>query len=181
MASGDNVDVIEVVETTNLPGSTTRPAVDHLRPDQSTAEEDCECALMPRLLMLPSSPLYPSPFLCVSLVPARRDPNLQRDHECAASDIPSSLPCPGTILFAIIGRNTLVSCLIDPRNIGFFAHECGRSKIAEKSVVSRSDSSLMGVTRPRKRKHVGIRVVVRRGTLSSPVKRHIADFDCKSK
>ncbi|KAL6427210.1 hypothetical protein ACFW04_008669 [Cataglyphis niger] len=40
MASGDNVDVIEVVETTNLPGSATRPAVDHLRPDQSTAEED---------------------------------------------------------------------------------------------------------------------------------------------
>ncbi|XP_070165218.1 phosphatidylinositol 4-phosphate 5-kinase type-1 alpha isoform X12 [Polyergus mexicanus] len=40
MASGDNVDVIEVVETTSFPGSATQPAVDHLRPDQSTAEED---------------------------------------------------------------------------------------------------------------------------------------------
>ncbi|XP_072753042.1 phosphatidylinositol 4-phosphate 5-kinase type-1 sktl isoform X3 [Anoplolepis gracilipes] len=40
MASGDNVDVIEVVETTSFPGSATQPAVDHLRPDQSTTEED---------------------------------------------------------------------------------------------------------------------------------------------
>ncbi|XP_011250580.1 phosphatidylinositol 4-phosphate 5-kinase type-1 alpha isoform X9 [Camponotus floridanus] len=40
MASGDNVDVIEVVETTSFPGSASQPTVDHLRPDQSTAEED---------------------------------------------------------------------------------------------------------------------------------------------
>ncbi|XP_029167025.1 phosphatidylinositol 4-phosphate 5-kinase type-1 alpha-like isoform X8 [Nylanderia fulva] len=41
MASGDNVDMIEVVESsTSFPGSATQPAMDHLRPDQSTAEED---------------------------------------------------------------------------------------------------------------------------------------------
>lgn len=40
MASGDNVDVIEVVET-SFPVP-VQPAVDHLRPEQSTIEEDCE-------------------------------------------------------------------------------------------------------------------------------------------
>ncbi|XP_071653781.1 uncharacterized protein Pip5k59b isoform X1 [Temnothorax longispinosus] len=39
MASGDNVDVIEVVETTSFPVP-TQPAVDHLRPEQSIVEED---------------------------------------------------------------------------------------------------------------------------------------------
>ncbi|XP_071554058.1 phosphatidylinositol 4-phosphate 5-kinase type-1 sktl isoform X7 [Temnothorax nylanderi] len=39
MASGDNVDVIEVVETTSFPVP-AQPAVDHLRPEQSTVEED---------------------------------------------------------------------------------------------------------------------------------------------
>lgn len=54
MASGDNVDVIEVVETTSFPGP-AQPAVDHLRPDQSI-EEDCEspvlrglCVPLPRM------------------------------------------------------------------------------------------------------------------------------------
>lgn len=41
MASGDNVDVIEVVETTSFPVP-ERPAMDHLRPEQSAVEEDCE-------------------------------------------------------------------------------------------------------------------------------------------
>lgn len=41
MASGDNVDVIEVVETTSFPVP-AQPTVDHLRPEQSTIEEDCE-------------------------------------------------------------------------------------------------------------------------------------------
>jgi len=41
MASGDNVDVIEVVETTSFPVP-AQPAVDHLKPEQSTVEEDCE-------------------------------------------------------------------------------------------------------------------------------------------
>ncbi|XP_011632227.1 phosphatidylinositol 4-phosphate 5-kinase type-1 alpha isoform X11 [Pogonomyrmex barbatus] len=40
MASGDNVDVIEVVETTSLPVPATQPVVDHLKPEQSTIEED---------------------------------------------------------------------------------------------------------------------------------------------
>ncbi|XP_018403700.1 PREDICTED: phosphatidylinositol 4-phosphate 5-kinase type-1 alpha-like isoform X9 [Cyphomyrmex costatus] len=39
MASGDNVDVIEVVETTSFPVP-AQPTVDHLRPEQSTVEED---------------------------------------------------------------------------------------------------------------------------------------------
>ncbi|XP_067211255.1 phosphatidylinositol 4-phosphate 5-kinase type-1 beta isoform X3 [Linepithema humile] len=39
MASGDNVDVIEVVETTSFPGP-AQPTVDHLRPDQAIVEED---------------------------------------------------------------------------------------------------------------------------------------------
>ncbi|XP_024891134.1 phosphatidylinositol 4-phosphate 5-kinase type-1 alpha isoform X11 [Temnothorax curvispinosus] len=39
MASGDNVDVIEVVETTSFPVP-AQPAVDHLRPEQSIVEED---------------------------------------------------------------------------------------------------------------------------------------------
>ncbi|XP_077262790.1 phosphatidylinositol 4-phosphate 5-kinase 59B isoform X7 [Temnothorax americanus] len=39
MASGDNVDVIEVVETTSFPVP-AQPAVDHLRPEQSVVEED---------------------------------------------------------------------------------------------------------------------------------------------
>lgn len=72
MASGDNVDVIEVVETTSFPGSATQPAVDHLRPDQSTAEEDCECS--PEL----APPLFPPPSSVSfeALVSERRDPNL---------------------------------------------------------------------------------------------------------
>lgn len=41
MASGDNVDVIEVVETTNFPGP-AQPKADHLKPEQSTADEDCK-------------------------------------------------------------------------------------------------------------------------------------------
>lgn len=41
MASGDNVDVIEVVETTSFPVP-AQPAVDHLRPEQTTAEDDRE-------------------------------------------------------------------------------------------------------------------------------------------
>lgn len=61
MASGDNVDVIEVVETTSFPGSASQPAVDHLRPDQSTAEEDCECTHVPSSLVFPSPSLFPSP------------------------------------------------------------------------------------------------------------------------
>ncbi|KAG5327298.1 PI51A kinase, partial [Pseudoatta argentina] len=39
MASGDNVDVIEVVETTSFPVP-AQPTVDHLRPEQSAVEED---------------------------------------------------------------------------------------------------------------------------------------------
>ncbi|XP_020286571.1 phosphatidylinositol 4-phosphate 5-kinase type-1 alpha-like isoform X3 [Pseudomyrmex gracilis] len=39
MASGDNVDVIEVVETTNFPGP-AQPKADHLKPEQSTVDED---------------------------------------------------------------------------------------------------------------------------------------------
>ncbi|KYN31003.1 Phosphatidylinositol-4-phosphate 5-kinase type-1 alpha [Trachymyrmex septentrionalis] len=39
MASGDNVDVIEVVETTSFPVP-AQPTMDHLRPEQSTIEED---------------------------------------------------------------------------------------------------------------------------------------------
>jgi hypothetical protein len=45
MASGDNVDVIEVVETTSFPGP-AQPTVDHLRPDQSIVEEDCESPVL---------------------------------------------------------------------------------------------------------------------------------------
>lgn len=54
MASGDNADVIEMVETatTNFTGP-TQPTADH-KLDQSIAEEDCEysCPV--------SSPLFPS-------------------------------------------------------------------------------------------------------------------------
>ncbi|KAL0131342.1 hypothetical protein PUN28_002693 [Cardiocondyla obscurior] len=39
MASGDNVDVIEVVETTSFPVP-VQPVVDHLKPEQSIVEED---------------------------------------------------------------------------------------------------------------------------------------------
>lgn len=43
MASGDNVDVIEVVETTSFPvPRVMQPTMDHLKPEQSTVEEDCE-------------------------------------------------------------------------------------------------------------------------------------------
>lgn len=51
MASGDNVDVIEVVET-SFPGS-AQPVVDHLRPDQSIIEEDCESPVLRDLCVSP--------------------------------------------------------------------------------------------------------------------------------
>jgi hypothetical protein len=57
MASGDNVDVIEVVET-NFIGA-MHPSVDN-RLEQSTAEEDCECPTSPSPASLPPAPNYPS-------------------------------------------------------------------------------------------------------------------------
>lgn len=56
MASGDNVDVIEVVETTaNFTGATPRPTMDH-RPERFNAEDDRES----HLPLLPLPPVVSS-------------------------------------------------------------------------------------------------------------------------
>lgn len=156
MASGDNVDVIEVVETTSFPGSASQPAVDHLRPDQSTAEEDCECApTSAGELAFPSRRL-PLPLpLPPSLPPdAVRYPRSSAvtltyngDQECALYRCRSSLE--NEICF----RNLFV--LVPTSLIGSFAR-AWIDAIEERAadlVASRDiwQLPIMGVTRPRKR------------------------------
>lgn len=67
MASGDNVDVIEVVETTNFPGP-AQPK-DHLKQtEQSAVEEDCKYNL--------SAVSVSTPVISSFLSRSARRPNL---------------------------------------------------------------------------------------------------------